>query len=239
MLRLAIGAGTSIDHYLSTGARTAAEVAAALLDTDHAIESGGKMLDLGCGCGRVAQALHEISSKLELHGCDIDEKAVEWANRHLPYEFKRNDFTPPLPYDDASFDVVLAMSVFTHLDEALQDAWLLEINRVLRPGGLAALSVGGTTTFNRICQSGRSTNSRDCTARLRSHTALAPEQFISEPYVRNWANADGMRGTSTGYGMTFHGAQYVRDHWAKWFEIEAILPDAVNEGQDLVLGRPR
>jgi SAM-dependent methyltransferase len=50
---------------------------------------------------------------------------------------------PPLPFEDASFDLVYSISVFTHLDEEMQDAWLNELKRVLRPGGILIITVHG------------------------------------------------------------------------------------------------
>jgi len=50
---------------------------------------------------------------------------------------------PPLPYAAESFDVIYCLSVFTHLNETMQDAWLAELRRVLQPGGLLILTVHG------------------------------------------------------------------------------------------------
>jgi SAM-dependent methyltransferase len=69
---------------------------------------------------------------------------VAWCDEHLPFAaVARNELEPPLPYDDASFDLVYAFSVITHLSEALQREWLREIRRVLKPGGLFLFSTLG------------------------------------------------------------------------------------------------
>jgi SAM-dependent methyltransferase len=76
----------------------------------------------------------------EISGVDIDRPAVRWARRHLGPGFQAIEPRPPLPFADAAFDVVYAVSVFTHLDEEKQLDWLLEAHRVLRPGGLLIAS---------------------------------------------------------------------------------------------------
>ena len=54
-----------------------------------------------------------------------------------------SDGLPPLPFDDARFDLVLGYSVFTHLNVQYQDAWLGELRRLVRPGGILLLSISG------------------------------------------------------------------------------------------------
>ncbi|MGY1688890.1 class I SAM-dependent methyltransferase [Geodermatophilus sp. SYSU D01105] len=54
---------------------------------------------------------------------------------------------PPLPFDDGRFDLVLGYSVFTHLPVDHQDAWLAELRRVTRPGGLLLLTVHGRSAY--------------------------------------------------------------------------------------------
>lgn len=240
-LRLSIGAGTSVDHYVESGERTARELMEVLGRTDRTLDDAERVLDFGCGCGRIAQSLRLLGyddDRLELHGCDINDHAVEWANANLAGTFRVNGFRPPLPYPDAFFDVVLAVSVFTHLDEAGQDAWLEEIRRVLKPNGVGCLSVGGSALLEVLTEPGKYMNSRDFTRRMQRHKGLPDDGLIFEPYVRSWANSDGMRGTGEGYGMTLHGPRYVREHWSRWFEVDEIVPASVNGVQDAVLVRP-
>jgi SAM-dependent methyltransferase len=54
-----------------------------------------------------------------------------------------NGVEPPLPYDDDSFDFLYSISIFTHLDEPLQQPWIRELERVVKPGGLIVITVSG------------------------------------------------------------------------------------------------
>jgi SAM-dependent methyltransferase len=80
-----------------------------------------------------------------LVGCDVDERAIEWCRANIPgITFHQNRLEPPLEFaDDDSFDVILAASVFTHVPINVQRRWLLELRRVLRPGGLFLCTIEG------------------------------------------------------------------------------------------------
>src|SRR5262249_62356392 len=101
--------------------------------------------DWACGCGRVVRHLAKrFDSKV--HGCDYNPQLIRWCQRALPCaEFEVSGLTPPLPYADASFDFVYAISVLTHIPTELQVPWMVELRRVLRPGGHALLSVHGVS----------------------------------------------------------------------------------------------
>jgi ubiquinone/menaquinone biosynthesis C-methylase UbiE len=92
------------------------------------------VLDLGCGNGSVARALTRILAPTgRYEGLDINAASVDWlreqykpfANFHFTHADVRNVAYNPagryepddyrLPFPDASFDVVLLKSVFTHL----------------------------------------------------------------------------------------------------------------------------
>ena len=99
------------------------------------------VLDFGCGCGRTLQWWLRQPHPPELYGTDVDAETVAWVKANLPVHAGTNAPTPPLAYADGLFDVVYSISVFTHLDATFQDAWLRELERVLKPGGLALFSV--------------------------------------------------------------------------------------------------
>jgi SAM-dependent methyltransferase len=94
-----------------------------------------KVLDFGCGWGRVMRVLLKDIHTHNLHGTDIDEEVIALAREMLPAaNFAVNDRLAPLDYDDASFDIVIVNSVFSHLAEPNFLFWLGELTRVLKPG---------------------------------------------------------------------------------------------------------
>lgn len=111
------------------------------------------ILDFGCGCGRVARHWAAVEGP-EIYGCDYNPELVAWCSDNLPFlRVARNELAPPTPYVTGSFDLVYALSVFSHLDEQLQAGWLEEFQRLLRPGGLLVLSVLGERLRHRLDRS--------------------------------------------------------------------------------------
>lgn len=101
------------------------------------------VLDFGCGCGRVTRYWQAFPD-VRVHGADYNSRLIAWCGRHLPFgRFVVNQPAPPLPYPDASFDLAYALSVFTHLPEESQVAWIQELRRILRPGGLLLMTTHG------------------------------------------------------------------------------------------------
>jgi cyclopropane fatty-acyl-phospholipid synthase-like methyltransferase len=77
-----------------------------------------RVLDFGCGCGRVMRWLAQEVPPERISGSDIDAPAVEWLAGEIPSAtLAVNPGLPPLAFDDQAFDLVLSYSVFSHLDE--------------------------------------------------------------------------------------------------------------------------
>jgi wyosine [tRNA(Phe)-imidazoG37] synthetase (radical SAM superfamily)/SAM-dependent methyltransferase len=128
-------------HFLSTGARGAISVIS-LLDRVGRTLEGSVCLDFGCGAGRVARHLHHHAS-FELHCTDVDAAAVKWCRQHLGSQFQRNAYGKPLQYEDGTFDLVLAIAVFPHMNLKDQCFYMAELRRVLKPGGTLLLTLKG------------------------------------------------------------------------------------------------
>lgn len=129
-------------EYLDVGQRSASAIQAALESAGLPADRPTRVLDFGCGSGRTLR--HLAATGWSLTGTDIDAEAIRWCHDAMPgSRFFLNDTLPPLPFDARSFDVVYSISVFTHLDLESQRAWRDEINRVLSPGGLLAISTMG------------------------------------------------------------------------------------------------
>jgi len=111
----------------------------------------GRILDWGCGPGRIAAHLIAATPVGTVSGVDIAASSIEWARSVYPNE----DFTlcgtrPPLPYDDQSFGLVLAFSVLTHVPNDLIHAWVKEMHRLLKPDALFLATVLGETAFAKL-----------------------------------------------------------------------------------------
>lgn len=86
------------------------------------------MLDFGCGDGALVCALQDAGA--DAYGCDFTEELGDDPRLNAIEEPYR------LPYPDGSFDVIVSAEVFEHVQDC--DSGLLEIRRVLRPGGVSA-----------------------------------------------------------------------------------------------------
>ena len=106
---------------------------------------GRRLLDFGCGAGRTLRHFLDEADSAEIWGCDIDQESIDWLERNLcpPLHALRNEAAPGLPFEDGHFDLVWALSVFTHLADDAWAAWMLELHRVLADDGiLIATSIG-------------------------------------------------------------------------------------------------
>jgi SAM-dependent methyltransferase len=181
-----------------------------------------RLLDWGCGCGRVTSLLVKYLTDTEVHGCDIDREAVQWCAQNLsPGRFTAIPPYPPTAYADNMFDVVTACSVLTHLNRELQLQWLLEMRRILRPGGLLLASVHG------------------------DFAALA---FTNPPYVKEEVRNTGisdrtlddiLKGIAPDgyYRGTFQSKEYVCREFARYFEVLEYVELGMGNLQDLVVMR--
>jgi cyclopropane fatty-acyl-phospholipid synthase-like methyltransferase len=108
--------------------------------------AAARILDWGCGHGRIIRHFDELVPDAELHGVDIDADNVDWIQRRLPcIKAIHGPLMPPLPYQESMFDCVFGLSVMTHLTETVQHAWLKELRRITRPGALVMLTFSGDT----------------------------------------------------------------------------------------------
>jgi SAM-dependent methyltransferase len=99
---------------------------------------GAEVLDAGCGVGYGSSFLGEVAARVV--GVDRDEPAIAYARARYGgpnVEFRVGDVAA-LDFPDASFDTVCAFETIEHVDDA--DAFVGEVARVLRPGGVFLVS---------------------------------------------------------------------------------------------------
>ncbi len=209
VLRLMVAGTDDAEWFLTAGQRAAESLTALLAKNDIRIEQCDRILDFGCGCGRVIRHLRHLPA--ELHGCDSNPVGVEWCAENLPFgDFAVNALESPLTYDDSSFDLVYAFSVFTHLPLPLQTHWMHELRRVLKPGGVAVISLHGDAMLGRMTRAERA-------------------DYRAGRFVVRGGDLAG-----TNHCATFHPPQFVRTVLADGFEVLDMAPEGAkgNPPQD-------
>ena len=189
-----------------------------------------RLLDFGCGCGRLLRHMSHVAERVEIHGTDIDADMIAWLQRNMPFgRYQAGSVEPPLPYRDDYFDLVISHSVFTHLDERQQDMWLRELQRITRPGALLLISVQGQSTWQRTLRDGE--RSVYDTTRWRQELERRGILFIAN---------DGFVGSTHPecYHSTIHTPQYVFEHWSQFFDISGYIVEGAWAQDLVVLERP-
>lgn len=96
-----------------------------------------RVLDAGCGTGALLDRL-ESWPGVEVYGLDFSGQALAYTRGRGHGHLVQGDLTR-LPFPDDSFDVITALDVVEHIRE--DEGALLEINRVMGPGGVLVVSV--------------------------------------------------------------------------------------------------
>ena len=156
------------------------------------------ILDFGCGCGRVIRHLRALTGG-KLYGSDYDVKLIDWCRENLSSigEFSANKFLPPLSYSAGSFDLIYGLSVFTHMAEGTQLAWVGEFARLLRSQGLLVFSTHGESYLNRLTRKERERfKSGELVVKRREYegtnlcTAFHPPQYVERQLSRGFSVVD-------------------------------------------------
>ena len=142
-LQVKVAGHSESQRFFAEGLRTSHFIAETLARHSAPVPELGRILDFGCGCGRVTRHWPSDGS-VDVHGSDHDAELIGWVRANLPFvTANHNQLAPPLPYPDAHFGLVYAISVFTHLTAELGLAWMAELQRIVRPGGFLLFSVTG------------------------------------------------------------------------------------------------
>lgn len=180
-----------------------------------------RILDWGCGVGRVTRFMMDDVPASRIFGCDIDEETVAWMKANIPGPTVITIPTmPPTPYADGFFDLIFGISIFTHFDEPTQYAWLAELARITAPDGLVAVTVLGKP------------NAHDVAQLVLEQTGFYDERSeqseVFAPY-----------GGNEYYRHTFHSQAYIERNWSKYFDVLEYREFGMNSHQHLVIMRAK
>lgn len=167
------------DLYLASGASDIRSMRR-LLKEDGFDPMGGRILEFGCSGGRMLRHLEAEARANEVWGVDLHSAAIHWAQAHLspPFHFFTNTTAPHLPFEDNQFGLIFAGSVWTHIGE-LDDAWLLEMRRILRPGGRLYITISDETTLAEVARLKPDHPSNGHVAELDAATGMLSKDWVA------------------------------------------------------------
>lgn len=184
-----------------------------------------RILDWGCGAGRLTRyLLAEAPPDQEVWGADVDSVNVDWCRSTYPdAHFEQIPLLPPTLLPDGFFDLIIGVSVLTHLREAVATQWLHELRRIAAPGALLLLTTHGPSLMALNAAPGRLAAALSRDGML--FTGVNPQLSFSDadhdqPY----------------YVDVCHSHDFIRSRWGQEFDVVDIL-DGVGLHQDLVILR--
>jgi SAM-dependent methyltransferase len=199
-----------------------------------------RVLDFGCGCGRMTRFFPQLQDRWIGFGSDINPDHVDWCRDHLPAVITLlNGAAPPIATEDASMDFVYCLSVFSHLPDDQARVWFGELARVIRPGGLLLITTHGIGALDTIAGSKQHQAMFELTpARARKISKqMGGDGYVLEPYRQNVVD---LARTADGYGNCFVSEQHIRHHWIEpHFDLCSFLPIGLNHWQDVSIMRRR
>lgn len=215
LLRYWVAGHDDLDWFLKSGQQAIIAMEAILSVRNSSLQSCTRILDFGCGCGRVLRHL-QPSTGMSIFGSDSNAEAIDWCKQNIPYaQFEVNTLEPALTYAAHSFDLIYAFSVFTHLSAELQQGWFAELHRCLQPGGLLIVSTHGDYYLSHLTQEQHAAYSR-------GELVVQHQEHLGE----NICSA-------------FHSEAALRNLVAPQFSVEAFIAEGAkgNPCQDLYLLR--
>jgi len=211
--KLWLGYGSNEASYLESGRRDIQLMLKALKKVEFTFNVEKNILDFGCGGGRLIRHLEPFSKKHHIWGCDISAAHIHWlkANLQPTFRFFLHTTIPHLPFPDRSIDLIYAGSVFTHIDD-FGEAWLLELGRILRPGGKAWITIHDERTIEQLF-------SPDCPYPFAKYIKQFHElrRLSEQQMIAIGEDAD---------GQVFHSESYFRTMTERIFNIQSIIPQA-------------
>jgi SAM-dependent methyltransferase len=162
---------------------------------------GKRVLDFGCGVGRVLRHFLPRAERAEFYGCDLDGPSVEWLQQSFspPFHIFESGESAGLPQEDGFFDLIYAFSVYTHFTDNWAE-WLLEHHRVLADGGILFATFLGEGMLEPL------TGEKWAEDRIGMNTLL---------HGLPW---------DKGGPLAFNSPWWLRAHWGRAFEIVTLTP---------------
>jgi ubiquinone/menaquinone biosynthesis C-methylase UbiE len=111
----------------------------------HVGEGDKRILDWGCGVSRIAMHIGKLAgTSSAVYACDINEKMISFnAKSYKDITYSLISYKPPTKYENGYFDLIYGLSIFTHIDDTMQEEWICEMYRILKENGIFLFTTQG------------------------------------------------------------------------------------------------
>ena len=182
----------------------------------HGLVDGMTVYDLGCGCGRTAQALQRAGWRGRYIGADIVQGFVSELKRKCPGYQAHVHRAPSIVADDSSLDMLFHWSVFTHIPLEECFLYIEDSFRALKPGGkmlFSFLELTDPEHYERIFE--------NRLGRVRRNRRLKlMDTFLHRDWISLWAAKIGFA------KPTFTDGNDSTQHPAMWQTLAAMTKPA-------------
>jgi SAM-dependent methyltransferase len=177
----------------------------------HGLRDGMTIYDLGCGCGRTAQALRREDWRGRYIGADIVDGFIAELKRQCPGYEAHVHREPTIVADDRSLDMLFHWSVFTHISPEECFLYLEDSLRALKPGGRLVFS------FLEMADPNHWSVFESRLERLRAGKPLKLlDTYLSRDCIGAWAERIGFA------DLSFTDGQSTEHHPKMWQTVAAM-----------------
>jgi SAM-dependent methyltransferase len=231
----------TIRHYYESGLTTALPIVVSAMHAGLDVSQPLNVLDFGCGAGRQLLQFTRHYPHWRMSACDVDFDVIKFIKRAYPrVDAYASSFDPPLKYADGTFDMLYAVSIFSHLSFDDARLWLAELARVLRPGGLAMLTFNGVHSLRNSHKAGRRKHyTEEQLAREGKIFDVIPtpaneiQRRVTKPVF-----GEHLIGVPRAYGETYYSAAHLPEFFAVGgLKVLRLLEGVIDRHQDLAVLR--
>jgi len=189
------------------------------------IEPSDHVLDFGCSTGRVIRNLRSAFN-FNAYGCDPRAESIAFNKQNFTDVewFQSNEAPPILSNCVHKFDMVFAISVWSHFSPIMAKKWFDEFHKLLNPQGKLIFTTHGTRSVYHIHSRLKKMDDKPAEERLNT---LREGGFHYKPYP------SGSDLDSTHWGMAFISRKWLEETLSDRWTISSYLPGMAMENQDV------
>jgi SAM-dependent methyltransferase len=196
----------------------------------YQFQPGSRVLEFGSSRGRMMRWLYDFAGDCDVYGVDVVAEDVVWCQKYLgaPFHYMTNTSYPNLPFEDGSFDFIYAGSVFTHISD-IADMWILELRRLLRPGGKMYITIHDNHSVRVLYERGHVANNPWWGAVMKEYERVTEGRPLSD-----FQTVAILRGGPS-MEQVFYDRDWVLGHWGQYLKFVALREEALSAFQTALL----